>query len=192
VVHTVPSAVDPISLFVCGDVMRSSGKRRWLSSAGLVADLLVALTPLETPLLDTGNLRADLMAVVARAAATVAAPMSQAMLALVAGAADGPLALAAAEYWASLFQRTAEVIRRAQRRGDADPIVDAVDAIGSLLAPIYLRALDPSQKRGPSAVPTAPGIVPSVVQAPRSSWERVETRSAAAKGSRIRKPPRTW
>jgi len=187
----VPSAVDPISLFVCGDVMRSSGKR-WLSSAGLVADLLVALTPLETPLPDTGNLRTDLMAVVARAAATVAAPMSQAMLALVAGAADGPLALAAAEYWASLFQRTAEVIRRAQRRGDADPIVDAVDAIGSLLAPIYLRALDPSQKRARPRCRRRPGLFRALSRRPGSSWERVETRSAAAKGSRIRKPPRTW
>ena len=53
---------DPAALTI-EEVARRSGVhkatiyRRWLSTAGLVADLLVALTPVETPLPDTGDLR---------------------------------------------------------------------------------------------------------------------------------------
>jgi AcrR family transcriptional regulator len=136
---------DPAALTI-EEVARRSGVhratiyRRWLSTAGLVADLLTALTPVRTPLPDTGDLRRDLLDVAARVANTVASPMSQAMLPIVAGA-DDRLADACAGYWASLFDHTATVVRRAQRRGQAAPDVDPVQAIESLLAPIYLRTL---------------------------------------------------
>jgi AcrR family transcriptional regulator len=137
---------DPTALTI-DEIARHSGVhkatiyRRWLSTAGLVADLLAALTPIETPLPDTGNLRIDLHEVTARVAATIASPMSQAILPLVAGSTDDRLARAAAAYWTSLFDHTATVIRRAQHRGEAAPDIDPVQAIESLLAPIYLRAL---------------------------------------------------
>lgn len=140
-------AGDPAALTI-DEIARRSGVhkatiyRRWLSTAGLVADLLTALTPLRTPLPDTGDLRDDLLDVATRVAETVASPLSRAMLPLVVTAGSGePLARAAAGYWGSLFEHTATVVRRAQRRGEAATDVDAVEAVESLLAPIYLRAL---------------------------------------------------
>jgi len=119
--------------------------RRWLSTAGLIADLLVALTPVNTPLPDTGDLRDDLLAVATRVADTVASPMSQTMLPIIAASRDDRLAHAAANYWASLFQHTATAVSRAQQRGQAAPDIDPVQVIESLLAPIYLRALTTHQ-----------------------------------------------
>ena len=115
--------------------------RRWLSTAGLVADLLTALTPVHTPLPDTGDLHTDLLDVATRVAGTVASPMSQAMLPLIAAGADERLNHAAASYWSSLFDHTATVIRRAQQRGQATADFDPVHGIELLLAPIYLRSL---------------------------------------------------
>jgi AcrR family transcriptional regulator len=115
--------------------------RRWISTAGLVADLLIALTPVRTPLPDTGDLYRDLVAVATRVADTVASPMSQAMLPLIAAGTGDRLAQAAAGYWTSLFDHTATVVRRAQERGQAATDLDPIQAIESLVAPIYLRAL---------------------------------------------------
>jgi AcrR family transcriptional regulator len=137
---------DPAALTI-DEVARRSGVhkatiyRRWLSTAGLVADLLIALTPVRTPLPDTGDLRRDLIEVATRVSDTIASPMSRTMLPLVAASADDRLARAAAGYWASLFDHTATVIRRAQQRGQAATDVDPVSALETLLGPIYLRAL---------------------------------------------------
>jgi AcrR family transcriptional regulator len=137
---------DPGGLTI-DEVARRSGVhkatiyRRWLSTGGLVADLLTALTPVDTPLPDTGDLRADLLDVATRVAGTVASPMSQAMLPLITAGADERLNAAAANYWSSLFHHTATVIHRAQQRGQAAADVDPVHAIELLLAPIYLRSL---------------------------------------------------
>lgn len=137
---------DPAALTI-EEVARRSGVhqatiyRRWLSTAGLVADLLIALTPVQTPLPDTGDLYNDLVEVATRVADTVASPTSQAMLPLIAASTDDRLTRAAADYWASLFDHTATVIRRAQQRGQATTDIDPTRAIETLLAPIYLRTL---------------------------------------------------
>jgi AcrR family transcriptional regulator len=115
--------------------------RRWLSTAGVIAELLNALTPVRTPLPDTGDLQEDLTEVANRVAATIAAPMSRVMLPIVAGTTDLRLAEAATRYWTSLFDHTAGIVRNAQHRGQATTHVDPRDAIESLLAPIYLRTL---------------------------------------------------
>ncbi len=122
-------------------VHRATLYRRWLSTERLVTELLIELTPLDTPLPDTGTLRGDLARVVARVAATAATPAAQLTQRLVAGSADPQLAEAARGYWASVLDRTAEIIRRAQRRGEATADIDAVAATESLLAPIHLRLL---------------------------------------------------
>jgi AcrR family transcriptional regulator len=122
-------------------VHRATIYRRWLSTEGLVADLLVELTPLHTPLPDTGTLRDDLTAVAARVAATAATPAAQTTQRLVAGSTDPHLTKAARDYWASLLEHTAQVIRHAQQRGEATADIDPVAATESLLAPIHFRLL---------------------------------------------------
>jgi hypothetical protein len=60
---------------------------------------------------------------------------------LVAGSTDPDVVEAARGYWASLLEHTAQVIRRAQERGEAAADVDPVAATESLLAPIHFRLL---------------------------------------------------
>jgi AcrR family transcriptional regulator len=122
-------------------VHRATIYRRWFSTEGLVTDLLVELTPIDTPLPDTGALRGDLAELIERVARTIAAPSTNAMLRLVAATTDDQLAEAASRYWMSLIDHTADVIRLAQQRGEATTAVDAVAATESLLAPLYLRLL---------------------------------------------------
>jgi AcrR family transcriptional regulator len=115
--------------------------RRWMSTAGLVAEVLAGLTPVETPVPDTGSLRDDLLAVARRVAATIAQPGVESMLRVVAGSTDERLADAARSYWDAVLDRAAEPVRLAQARGDADPDADPLVVVESLLAPLYLRLL---------------------------------------------------
>jgi AcrR family transcriptional regulator len=122
-------------------VSRATIYRRWLSTSSLVAELLTGLTPVQTPLPDTGDLRADLARVARRVTQTMSTPFARTTLKLVAASTDPHLVQAAAGYWASVLDRTAEVVRSAQQRGAATLEVDPVEAIESLLGPIYLRLL---------------------------------------------------
>lgn len=122
-------------------VHRATIYRRWLSSAGLVADLLASLTPLEPELPDTGDLRSDLLAVARRVADTVDTPFARSTLQLAAASDDPELTTAASDYWSKLLDHTAKIIRRAQQRGDAATDIDPVAAIESLLGPIHMRTL---------------------------------------------------
>jgi AcrR family transcriptional regulator len=115
--------------------------RRWLSAEGVVADLLTYLTPVSTPLPDTGRLDSDMRALITRVASTITEPSVLAMLRLSAGSTDPVLIEAARGYWSSLLQYTAAVIRRAQGRGEATSEIDATDATESALGPLYLRLL---------------------------------------------------
>lgn len=136
-----PDALSVEDLARRSGVHKATIYRRWLSTSGALADLLGELTPLATPLPDTGELRRDLAGVARRVVRTLTSPTSNAIVHHIAGSTDRELARAARAYWGSLFDHTAAVVRRAQRRGEATPEVDAVDAIETLLAPIYLRLL---------------------------------------------------
>jgi hypothetical protein len=133
-----------------------------LSTDGILADLLVDLTPIDTPLPDTGSLRDDLDELVGRVITTVAAPVVRATLHLSAGSTDARIADAARDYWQSLLDHTAEVVRRAQRRGEATWDIDPVAAVESLLAPIYLRVL---VSRQPVTATTESGVEAGVTYA---------------------------
>ena len=140
--------------------------RRWLSKEGLIADLLLGLTPLSTPLPDTGDLGRDLEAVATRVAATLASPMMRQILAIVVGTSDERLRQAAAAYWSTLLAHTAAVVRRAQERGEATAEIDAVAAIESSSAPFT------SGLSSPSAPTTRPRSIPSPL-APLTCWGAV-------------------
>jgi AcrR family transcriptional regulator len=136
-----PGALAVERLATRAGVHKATIYRRWASTEGLVADLMTALTPVATPLPDSGDLRRDLAALVRRVSDTVAEPVALSTLRVVAGSGDAQLTAAAAEYWSQLLDHTAVVVRRAQQRGGATADVDAIDAIESLLGPIYLRLL---------------------------------------------------
>jgi AcrR family transcriptional regulator len=134
-----PDALSVEELARRSGVHKATIYRRWMSTSGALTDLLGELTPLRTPLPDTGDLRRDLAGVAKRVARTLTSPTSNAIVHHIAGSTDRELAHAARAYWGSLFEHTATIVRRAQQRGEATPQVDAVEAIETLLAPIYLR-----------------------------------------------------
>jgi AcrR family transcriptional regulator len=136
-----PDALSVERLSESSGVHRATIYRRWLSPAGLLADLLRGLTPVRPPLPDTGDLSADLAAVVERVAATLASGFATTTLRMVAARDDHELAAAATAYWTSVLDHVAEVVRRAQRSGQATGDIDAVEAVESLLGPLYLRLL---------------------------------------------------
>lgn len=136
-----PDALSVDELARRSGVHKATIYRRWMSTSGALADLLGELTPLTTPLPDTGDLRRDLAGVAKRVARTLTSPTSNAIVHHIAGSTNPELTRAARAYWGSLFQHTAQVVRRAQQRGEASRQIDATDAIETLLAPIYLRLL---------------------------------------------------
>ena len=136
-----PDALSFDALAARSKVHKATIYRRWMSASGLVTDLLTGLTPVRTPLPDTGDLSADLLAVLRRVSSTIAMPGPRMTLKLVAGSEDPDLLAAASSYWSSLLDHTAEIVRRAQRRGIASTGIDPIEAIESLLGPIYLRFL---------------------------------------------------
>jgi AcrR family transcriptional regulator len=136
-----PDALSIEKLAHRSGVHKATIYRRWLSTSGALADLLSEITPLTVPLPDTGDLRSDLAAVATRVSQTLTSPTSNAIVHHIAGSADPDLARAAGAYWGSLFAHTAQVVRRAQQRGQASADVDPVAAIENLLAPLYLRLL---------------------------------------------------
>jgi hypothetical protein len=52
--------------------------RRWMSSSGALADLMKQLTPLQTPLPNTGHIHRDLAQVASPVSHTLVAPMTRA------------------------------------------------------------------------------------------------------------------
>jgi AcrR family transcriptional regulator len=136
-----PEELSVEQLAARAQVHRVTIYRRWLSAEGVVADLLAELTPVATPLPDTGSLTSDTRALLARVAETVMEPSVLAMLRLSAGSTDNRLAQAARAYWSSLLDHTADIVRAAQRRGEAARDLDPVEAIESMLGPVYLRLL---------------------------------------------------
>ena len=136
-----PDALTVEKLAHRSGVHKATIYRRWLSTSRALADLLGELTPLTVPLADTGELRGDLTALAIRVSRTLRSPTSNAIVRHIAGSSDPDLARAAHAYWGSLFDHAAEVVRRAQQRGEASTDVDSVAAIESLLAPLYLRLL---------------------------------------------------
>ena len=136
-----PDALSFDALAARSKVHKATIYRRWMSTSGLVTDLLTGLTPVRTPLPDTGDLSADLLAVLRRVSSTMAMPGPRMTLKLVAGSEDPALLAAASSYWSSVLDHTAEIVRRAQRRGIASTDIDPIEAIEMLLGPIYLRLL---------------------------------------------------
>lgn len=122
-------------------VHRATVYRRWLSTDGLVADVLASLTPLKPVLPDTGDLGRDLLALGGRVADTVASPLANTTLRVAAASSQPELVAAAAEYWSQVLDHTAQIVRRAQQQGRATTEIDPAEAIESLLGPIYLRVL---------------------------------------------------
>jgi AcrR family transcriptional regulator len=134
-------ALDIDDLARLASVHRTTLYRRWTNRDGLAADLLVQLTPIDTPIPNTGSLRTDLRSTIERVARTTETSFAGALLRLVASSTDDRLIEAARNYWASAIAAAARTIEAAQTRRAVRPDVRADIIVELAIAPIYLRTL---------------------------------------------------
>jgi AcrR family transcriptional regulator len=122
-------------------VHRTTLYRRWTNREGLAADLLVDLTPIDTPVPSAGSLAANLRSTIERVARTTETSFVRGLLRLVASSTDERLIEAARNYWSSAIAAAARTIDDAQELGSVRPDLDPHTIIEIAIAPIYLRTL---------------------------------------------------
>ena len=121
-------------------VHETSIYRRWGSRQVLALDASLRVADDAIAIPDTGTLRSDLMALIARIVGLLKTPQGRAMLALIESRDDHGVKARRA-YWQNRFERLRPMLARAVARGefpnDADPMV----FIEMLIAPLYFRLL---------------------------------------------------
>jgi AcrR family transcriptional regulator len=122
-------------------VAKTTVYRRWGNVEGLVLDLLRDETIRRVPVLDTGDLDADLRALARGILAAYQDPAVYAMVsAVVAAAVHQPEARQVlSEFFITRITDTSIIAQRAVRRGELPADTDTVEVIRMLCAPFYYR-----------------------------------------------------
>jgi AcrR family transcriptional regulator len=122
-------------------VHRATVYRRWADVGGLLADVLAAATTDGWRPPDTGSLRGDLRAVnrEVHAALTGGSPITTALIA--ATFRSPPAADALRTFWLGRFERCAEIVTRAVRRGELPGPVDPEELLVAATSPLYFELL---------------------------------------------------
>ena len=137
--------VDAMSIREIADragVHETSVYRRWGSAANLALDALLSRLDSEVPVPDTGSLRADLVALLGEIAGFTATPLGE--MALRAGLRmdlDAEFEAARADFWGTRFRILAEVLARAERRGELRPGLSYRLIWESMLGALHARWL---------------------------------------------------
>lgn len=122
-------------------VNHTSVYRRWGSREALLADVVTTRLERDSPLVDTGSLRGDLIAWAEGGVASIRTPEGRLLIRAVALSMSGNPAAQGER--AQQFQRriaSIERIReRAVARGETPPLLE--DILDQLLAPLYVRAI---------------------------------------------------
>lgn len=134
-------ALDLDELAGLASVHRTTLYRRWTNRDGLAADLLVELTPIDTPVPDVGSLSANLRATIQRVARTTDTSFVRTLLRIVASTTDQRLIDASHDYWSSAIAAAARTIIDAQNLGEVSADLDPHVVIEIAIAPLYLRTL---------------------------------------------------
>jgi AcrR family transcriptional regulator len=128
--------------------------RRWPSKPALVVAALVHSTRLAIPVLDTGSLRADLIAVQRHQVELMNSPATRRVTAgLIADlAADPELAETyVSQYLAPRRAAVWQVLQRGVDRGELDADVDFAFVYDLLVGPLFMRAVVWGQPLAPDA-----------------------------------------
>jgi AcrR family transcriptional regulator len=122
-------------------VHKTTVYRRWKDADGLIADALELARGESWPIPDTGTIEGDLREIVRLVhdgfADPQAGPIASAFV--TAAVQSTPSAQALHEFFAARLQDSAQVVRRAVRRGELPPETDAAEVIRVAVAPIYYR-----------------------------------------------------
>ena len=123
-------------------VHRTSVYRRWPDKTALLVDALLASAASDVPQPDTGSLETDLRQLLDSVVTNLAQPTTRALLRAAAESETTPeIGRIARAFWAHRIALAAELVRRAQRRGEAPADLDAEHLIEVLIAPLFLRLL---------------------------------------------------
>jgi len=124
---------------VRAEVNKTTVYRRWPTKRDLVTDLLLRLSDHDLPHADTGDIRADLVALLKDVAELVRTPLMQAM---VRASLEGTIAPEARHaFWAERMHRSSVIIERAIHRGELPEDADARSILEHAASPIYFRLL---------------------------------------------------
>ncbi|MEV2267546.1 TetR/AcrR family transcriptional regulator [Nonomuraea africana] len=125
------------------EVGKTTVYRRWSTTTGLVADLLVDMAEQSTPRTDTGSLDEDLRANARLVVATLTDPRQGALFKAVIAAAtcDERTAEALHRFYATRIEEWAGCVRAAIARGEVPGGTDAHEVIRAVSAPLYYRFL---------------------------------------------------
>lgn len=140
------AAGDPTSLSIpaiaaAAGVSPSTVYRRWPERADLITDALAGIADATVPLASTGTLRGDLIAFAEDLADALARPDLRALVrSLIAH--DAPAADEVRRaFWDRRLAASAEIVTRAEARGELPPETRAPELIERIAAPIWMRTL---------------------------------------------------
>jgi AcrR family transcriptional regulator len=124
-------------------VTKTTVYRRWSTKVQLVAEALSLRAHRRVLSSDTGSLRDDLLAHMKAVSHNLAAPIGQAILSLVAGSRHNPeLAEALRQGYVALRRaEMAELVARAEARGELRPGLDHQLVVDLIISPVWYRAL---------------------------------------------------
>ncbi|MEW2522040.1 TetR/AcrR family transcriptional regulator [Actinacidiphila alni] len=133
--------------FTVGDVAArakvadSSIYRRWGSLEALLGDVALTRLNAQSPMPDTGSLAGDLRTYAAQVAREITGPDGPAVLHLAVALSGGGRQglLAGAGLRAERTRQLQAMLDRAHDRGE--PVLDALDVLDHILAPMYIRVL---------------------------------------------------
>ncbi|HZG91134.1 MAG TPA: TetR/AcrR family transcriptional regulator [Pseudonocardia sp.] len=126
------------------EVNKTTIYRRWGTREALVADALTAMTGRQIAVLNTGDVRADLVAFAGRVRDAIVAPTSRALMsALAAGNHQGELAGIGRRYWADRLAAARPLVERAVERGALPPGLDPDAVIVRIVGPIWFGVFGP-------------------------------------------------
>lgn len=136
--------------------------RRWPSKPALVVAALVQSARLAVPVLDTGSLRRDLIAVQRRQVELMSSPDTRRVTAgLIADlAADPELAETyVSQYLAPRRAAVWQVLQRGVDRGELDADIDFAFAYDLLVGPLFMRAVVWGQPLAPDAAEKTADVI---------------------------------
>ncbi len=123
-------------------VHATSIQRRWGTLQNLTLDALLTYSQEQLPVPDTGNLRADMVALARLIAAYLNTPLGAALAHAMASVEQDPqLAESRAQFWQTRYDVTRVIVDRAIDRHELTADTDHQLALELLVAPLHFRAL---------------------------------------------------